>query len=120
MVFAHLIHYHLEAVLRFLSSVPAPDGNSALQFVFVMWCDKQKMFFGAYDQKVRYVIRKFAFLFVSIKFYVFSTMALCKLLLYALSNNDPTLNKIMVKEDYDASTDSPTKGYNLRGKVSGE
>jgi len=53
MVFAHLIHYHMEAVLGFLASVSWSEGTSALEYVFKLWCDRQKIFLGAYDQKIR-------------------------------------------------------------------
>lgn len=33
MVYAHLIHTQLHAVLTFLSSVPGPSGETALAFV---------------------------------------------------------------------------------------
>lgn len=58
MVFAQLIHYHMEAVLVFLSSIHLSEqqqSTTALEYVFKLWCDKQKVFFGAYDQKVRSV-----------------------------------------------------------------
>ena len=52
MVYAHLVHSQLEAVLAFLSSVPGPTGASALQFVLGEWVDKQQQFFGCYVSKV--------------------------------------------------------------------
>jgi hypothetical protein len=54
MVYAHLIHTQLDAVLNFLSTVPGPTGQSALQFVLTEWCSRQHLFYGAYEQKVRY------------------------------------------------------------------
>ena len=53
MVFAHLIHSQMEAVLEFLSSVPGPTGKPALEFVLTEWCSKQHLFYGAYEGKVR-------------------------------------------------------------------
>lgn len=54
MVYAHLIHTQLDAVLNFLSTVPGPTGQSALQFVLIEWCSRQHLFYGAYEGKVRY------------------------------------------------------------------
>jgi len=54
MVYAHLIHTQLDAVLNFLSTVPGPTGQSALQFVLTEWCSRQHLFYGAYEGKVRY------------------------------------------------------------------
>jgi hypothetical protein len=54
MVYAHLIHTQLDAVLNFLSTVPGPTGQSALQFVLTEWCSRQHLFYGAYEAKVRY------------------------------------------------------------------
>lgn len=53
LVFAHLIHTQMEAVLDFLSSVPGPTGKSALHFVLGEWCSKQHLFYGSYDRKVK-------------------------------------------------------------------
>ena len=55
LVYAHLIHTQLDAVLNFLSTVPGPTGQSALQFVLTEWCSRQHFFYGAYERKVRYV-----------------------------------------------------------------
>jgi importin-9 len=55
MVYAHLVHTQMEAVLNFLSSVPGPKGQSALHFVLHEWCCKQHVFSGAYETKVRYL-----------------------------------------------------------------
>jgi len=54
MVYVHLINTQLDAVLNFLSTVPGPTGQSALQFVLTEWCSCQHLIFGAYEQKVRY------------------------------------------------------------------
>ena len=53
MVFAHLIHHQMEAVLDFLSTVPGPTGKPALEFVLSEWCSKQHLFYGVYEAKVR-------------------------------------------------------------------
>ena len=58
MVFAHLVHTQMEAVLDFLSSVPGPTGKPALEFVLTEWCSKQHLFYGAYEGKVRLVETK--------------------------------------------------------------
>lgn len=80
MVFAHLIHSQMEAVLEFLSGVPGPTGKSALHFVLVEWCARQHLFYGAYENKV-------------------SILALCKLLEHGVKANDKRLMDIVVKGD---------------------
>ena len=56
MVFAHLIHHQMEAVLDFLSTVPGPTGKPALEFVLTEWCSKQHLFYGLYEAKIRCVL----------------------------------------------------------------
>ncbi|KAJ9582618.1 hypothetical protein L9F63_023037 [Diploptera punctata] len=80
MVYAHLINTQLDAVLNFLSTVPGPTGQSALQFVLTEWCSRQHVFYGAYEGKV-------------------STVALCKLLQHGITLNDKRLSDITVKGD---------------------
>ncbi|KAK7789846.1 hypothetical protein R5R35_003757 [Gryllus longicercus] len=80
MVYAHLIHTKLDAVLNFLSTIPGPTGESALHFVLTEWCARQHLFYGAYEGKV-------------------STVALCKLLEHGLAHNDERLSSISVKGD---------------------
>ena len=53
LVFAHLMHSQMEAVLEFLCSVPDPMGKPALEFVLTEWCSKQHLFYGSYEGKVR-------------------------------------------------------------------
>lgn len=53
LVFAHLMHTQMEAVLEFLTTVPSPTGKPALEFVLDEWCSKQHLFCGAYEGKVR-------------------------------------------------------------------
>ena len=62
MVFAHLMHTQMDAVLEFLHSVPGPTGKPALEFVLSDWVARQNMFFGHYDCKVRYVLTQFPLL----------------------------------------------------------
>ncbi|KAK6177118.1 hypothetical protein SNE40_015285 [Patella caerulea] len=78
MVFAHLIHTQLEAVLDFLTNVPSPTGQPALGFVLTEWCARQHLFYGSYERKV-------------------SSIALCKLLLHTIQTNDRRLQEITVK-----------------------
>jgi len=80
MVFAQLINRNVQLVVDFLSSVPGPSNNSALEFVLTEWCDKQGMFFGSYDKKV-------------------SAIALSHLLEHGLATRDEKLSKITVKGD---------------------
>lgn len=78
LVFAHLLHTQMEAVLQFLSNVPSPTGKTALEFVLTEWCAKQHLFFGEYDRRV-------------------SAVALCKLIHHTLATNDPRLQSIEVQ-----------------------
>lgn len=80
MIFAHLIHTQVDAVLDFLTSVPGPTGKTALEFVLTEWCAIQHLFYGNYERKV-------------------STVALCKLLLHAIQTNDVRLQDIQVQGD---------------------
>lgn len=80
MIFAHLIHSQMEAVLAFLSNVPGPTGKPALHFVLNEWCSRQHLFYGAYENKV-------------------SIIALAKLLQFAVNNNDSRFNEIEVTGD---------------------
>lgn len=80
MVYAHLIHSQLPAVLNFLSSVPGPTGESALAFVLREWVLRQHVFYGAFENKV-------------------SITALAKLLQHGVNANDTRLQEIMVKGD---------------------
>lgn len=54
MVYIHLILTQLDAVLNFLSSVPGPTGESALNFVLIEWMSRQHLFYGSYERKIRY------------------------------------------------------------------
>lgn len=52
LIFAHLFLTQMDAVLNFLSTVPGPNGEPALQFVLTNWLSRQNSFFGAYERKV--------------------------------------------------------------------
>ncbi|XP_054724425.1 LOW QUALITY PROTEIN: importin-9-like [Uloborus diversus] len=80
MVFAHLVCHQIEPVLDFLSGVPGPTGQSALQFVLNVWCQCHPLFYGAFERKV-------------------STYALSVILQYGLKSNDQRLQSIQVKGD---------------------
>lgn len=80
LVFAHLVHTQMSAVLDFLSGVPGPTGQSALAFVLAEWCSRQALFYGTYETKV-------------------SILALCKLLEHGIQTNDSRLVSINVKGD---------------------
>ena len=80
MVYAHLAHTQLEAVLRFLSSVPGPTGEAALAFVLREWVSRQHVFYGAYENKV-------------------SITALAEILRHGVNQNDVRLQEINVKGD---------------------
>lgn len=98
MVYAHLVHSQLEAVLQFLSSVPGPTGDSALQFVMSEWVARQASFYGSYESKV-------------------SIIALAKLLQHGVNSNDSRLTEIMVKGDQVHST---ATGRTTRSKAQPE
>ncbi|XP_037952610.1 importin-9 [Teleopsis dalmanni] len=78
-IFAHLFLTQMDAVLNFLSTVPGPTGEPAMQFVFNNWLSRQASFFGAYERKV-------------------TTMAMCKLFEYGLTTQDNRLTSITIKE----------------------
>lgn len=80
MVYAHLVHSQMDAVLQFLSSVPGPTGDSALHFVLAEWVAKQQQFFGSYESKV-------------------TITAVAKLLQHGVNSNDSRLTEITVKGD---------------------
>ncbi|XP_074644656.1 importin-9-like [Tubulanus polymorphus] len=80
LVFAHLMHTQMEAVLNFLTNVPDPTGRPALEFVLNEWCSKQHLFYGSYEQKV-------------------STVALGKLLEHTINTNDSRMQGIDVNGD---------------------
>lgn len=77
MIWSYLINSQFEAVLNFLSSVPGPHGNSALDFVFKEWMSKQQMFYHVYERKI-------------------SVVALCKILEHGVTTQDSRLNEIIV------------------------
>ncbi|ESO88896.1 hypothetical protein LOTGIDRAFT_219052 [Lottia gigantea] len=98
LVFAHLIvNNQLEAVLDFLSSVPSPTGKPALGFVLTEWCSRQHLFYGSYERKI-------------------SVVALCKLLLHTIQNNDIRLQEITVPGELIQRTD----GVKTRSKSSSD
>lgn len=79
MTFAHLILIQMDAVLNFLSTVPGPTGEPAMNFVLTNWLSRQHLFYGQYERKV-------------------SIMALCKLFQYGISTNDSRLTGVQIKE----------------------
>lgn len=58
MVFAHLIHSRLDAVLTFLSNLPGPTGKPVLEFFMTEWVSKQNSFVGPYECKIRFFLKK--------------------------------------------------------------
>lgn len=52
-VFAHLIHNKMDAVLTFLSNLPGPTGKPVFEFLMTEWVSKQNSFVGSYETKVR-------------------------------------------------------------------
>lgn len=79
MTFAHLFVTQMEAVLNFLSTVPGPTGEPAIQYVFSNWLSRQHMFYGTYERKV-------------------STMALCKLFEHGVTTEDVRLTSVSIRD----------------------
>ncbi|KAK2163574.1 hypothetical protein LSH36_77g04009 [Paralvinella palmiformis] len=96
LVFAHLMHTQMEAVLEFLYNVPGPTGKPALEFVLTEWCSKQHLFYGSYEGKV-------------------SSVALSKLLSHVIQTNDKRLQDITVKGE---QVFNPNDGIKTRSKAS--
>lgn len=79
MIFAHLFLIQMDAVMNFLSSVPGPTGEPAMNFVFSNWLSRQHLFYGTYERKV-------------------SVMALCKIFEYGVTTADQRLLQVTVKD----------------------
>ena len=77
-VHAQLAKSQLDDVLWFLSNIPGPTGNSALNFVTSEWVSKQPNFYGSYMSRV-------------------STTGLAKLLQHGENSHDTRLTEITVK-----------------------
>uniref|UniRef100_UPI00358E2BF2 importin-9 isoform X2 n=2 Tax=Myxine glutinosa TaxID=7769 RepID=UPI00358E2BF2 len=95
MVFAHLVHSQMDAVLEFLCNLPGPTGKPALEFVMIEWTGRQHMFYGQYEGKV-------------------SAIALCKLLQHGVATHDLRLQDITVRGD---QVFSPSEGIRTRSKT---
>uniref|UniRef100_A0A8C4QTR3 Importin-7/11-like TPR repeats domain-containing protein n=1 Tax=Eptatretus burgeri TaxID=7764 RepID=A0A8C4QTR3_EPTBU len=95
MVFAHLVHSQMDAVLEFLCNLPGPTGKPALEFVMIEWTGRQHMFYGQYEGKV-------------------SAIALCKLLQHGVATHDLRLQDITVRGD---QVFSPSEGIRTRSKA---
>ncbi|CRK97027.1 CLUMA_CG010304, isoform A [Clunio marinus] len=79
MIFAHLFLIQMDAVMNFLSSVPGPTGEPAMNFVFTNWLSRQHLFYGTYERKV-------------------SVMALCKIFEYGVTTKDQRLMQVTIKD----------------------
>ena len=79
MIFAHLFLIQMDAVMNFLTSVPGPTGEPAMNFVFSNWLSRQHLFYGTYERKV-------------------SVMALCKIFEYGITTKDQRLMQVMIKD----------------------
>lgn len=96
MIFAHLFLIQMDAVMNFLSSVPGPTGEPAMNFVFTNWLSRQHLFYGTYERKV-------------------SIMALCKIFEYGVTTQDQRLMQVMIKdlvEDPNTSAKTRTRSQN--------
>lgn len=96
MTFAHLVVTQMEAVLNFLSTVPGPTGEPAIQFVLTHWLTRQHMFYGTYERKV-------------------STMALCKLFEYGITTHDTRLTSVTIRDLVE--TTAPVAGNRPRTRA---
>ena len=79
MIFAHLFLIQMDAVMNFLSTVPGPTGEPAMNFVFHNWLSRQHLFYGTYERKV-------------------STLALCKIFEFGVTMKDSRLTSVMIKD----------------------
>lgn len=79
MIFAHLFLIQIDAVMNFLSSIPGPSGESAMNFVFSNWLTRQHLFYGTYERKV-------------------SVMALCKIFEYGINTQDQRIVNVMITD----------------------
>lgn len=79
MIFAHLFLIQMDAVMNFLSSIPGPTGEPAMNFVFSNWLSRQHLFYGTYERKV-------------------SVMALCKIFDYGVTTKDQRLMQVTIKD----------------------
>ena len=98
MVFAHLIHSKLDAVLTFLSNLPGPTGKPVLEFLMTEWVAKQNSFVGPYECKI-------------------SILALAKLLEHSIATDDLRFQNIFVKGD---RIINPIEGIKTRSKAKDE
>ncbi|KAH8294949.1 hypothetical protein KR018_004577 [Drosophila ironensis] len=87
LIFAYLFLTQMDAVLNFLTTVPGPNGEPAMQYVLTNWLMRQNSFFGMYERKV-------------------TTMALCKLFEYGVATQDNRLTTITYKELVDDASDT--------------
>lgn len=55
LVFAYLFNTNIELTSKILSTIPGPDGGSALKYIFVKWLTKHNAFFGQFEKKLRYM-----------------------------------------------------------------
>lgn len=53
LVFAYLFYTNLEYSCMILSTIPGPEGGSALQYIFVTWLKKHHCFFGKFEKNLR-------------------------------------------------------------------
>jgi hypothetical protein len=98
MVFAHLIHSKMDAVLTFLSNLPGPQGTPVFDFLMSEWVAKQNSFVGTYECKI-------------------SILALAKLLEHAIGSDDKRFHNIYVRGD---RIINPIEGIKTRSKSKGE
>lgn len=100
MTFAHLVVTQMEAVLNFLSTVPGPTGDPAIQFVLSHWLSRQHLFYGAYERKV-------------------STMALCKLFEHGVTTGDPRLTTVSIRDLVETPANPNSNRPRTRAQTSG-
>lgn len=78
-IFAHLFVTQMEAIMNFLSTVPGPTGEPAMQYVLSVWLPRQLSFYGTYERKI-------------------STLALCQIFEYGINSNDTRITSIQIRD----------------------
>ena len=99
--FAHLFVTQMEAVLNFLSTVPGPTGEPAMQYVFSRWLSVQHLFYGNYERKV-------------------TTMALCKLFEHGVTTKDVRLTSVTIRDIADNVQSNSTRSRVTRSTANNQ
>lgn len=68
LVFAYLFYMNIESTTKILSTIPGPDGGSALKYIFIKWLTKHNAFFGRFEKNLRSV-NELSKLFFNVTFF---------------------------------------------------